>query len=130
MIQRVAKWMTEHGHPWPDLRLSAHSTRIGAAHDMVAAGIDLTSIMHAGGRNDPKMFRYYTRELAAHDSNMARMVRAQPNSCPEGHRLRPSAALVRAFRSAHRSSSSPNDRYQHRPGSIPPRPRCSPNACG
>lgn len=77
MIQRVAKWMTAHGHPWPDLRLGAHSTRIGAAHDMVAAGIDLTSIMHAGGWNDPKMPRYYTRELAAKDSGMARLVRVR-----------------------------------------------------
>jgi hypothetical protein len=55
----------------------AHSTRIGAAHDMVAAGIDLTSIMHAGGWNDPKMPRYYTRELAAKDSGMARLVRSR-----------------------------------------------------
>lgn len=77
MIQRIADWMNAHGHPWPDLRLGAHSTRIGAAHDMVAAGIDLTSIMHAGGWNDPKMPRYYTRELAAKDSGMARLVRAR-----------------------------------------------------
>lgn len=61
--------------PWPDLRLGAHSTRIGAAHDLAAAGIDLTSIMHSGGWDDPKMPRYYTRELAAKDSGMARMVR-------------------------------------------------------
>jgi hypothetical protein len=57
--------------------LGAHSTRIGAAHDMVAAGIDLTSVMHSGGWRDPKMPRYYTRELAARDSGMARMVRAR-----------------------------------------------------
>jgi hypothetical protein len=63
--------------PWPDLRLGAHSTRIGAAHDMVAAGIDLTTVMHAGGWNDPKMPRYYTRELAARDSGMARLVRTR-----------------------------------------------------
>ena len=62
---------------WPSSRLGAHSTRIGAAHDMVAAGIDLTSIMHAGGWNDPKMPRYYTRELAARDSGMARLVQAR-----------------------------------------------------
>ena len=77
MIQRVAQWMNAHGHTWPDLRLGAHSTRIGAAHDMVAAGIDLTSVMHAGGWNDPKMPRYYTRELAARDSGMARLVRVR-----------------------------------------------------
>jgi hypothetical protein len=68
--------MTAHGASWPTLHLGAHSTRIGAAHDMVAAGIDLTSIMHAGGWNDPKMPRYYTRELAAKDSGMARLARA------------------------------------------------------
>jgi hypothetical protein len=28
---------------------------------MVAAGIDLTRIIDAGGWNDPKMPRYYTR---------------------------------------------------------------------
>jgi hypothetical protein len=77
MIQRCAHWMTAHGHSWPDLRLGAHSTRIGAAHDMVAAGIDLTSIMHAGGWNDPKLPHYYTRDLAAQDSGMARLVRAR-----------------------------------------------------
>jgi integrase/recombinase XerD len=77
--QRVARVMNtiEPTKPWPDLRLGAHSTRIGAAHDMVAAGIDLTSIMHAGGWNDPKMPRYYTRELAAKDSGMARLVRTR-----------------------------------------------------
>ena len=63
---------------WPALRIGAHSTRIGAAHDLAAAGIDLTSIMHSGGWNDPKMPRYYTRELAAKHSGMARMMRTRP----------------------------------------------------
>jgi hypothetical protein len=62
---------------WPAGHISAHSTRIGAAHDLAAAGIDLTSIMHSGGWNDPKMPRYYTRELAAQESGMARMMRAR-----------------------------------------------------
>jgi hypothetical protein len=57
--------------------VAAHSTRIGAAHDLAANGIDLTSIMHSGGWNDPKMPRYYTRELAAHESGMARMLKAR-----------------------------------------------------
>jgi hypothetical protein len=34
------------------------------------------AIMHSGGWNDPKMPRYYTRELAAQESGMARMMRA------------------------------------------------------
>jgi site-specific recombinase XerD len=78
-FQRIARRLNataSHAEPaWPALRLGAHSTRIGAAHDLAAAGIDLTSIMHSGGWNDPKMPRYYTRELAAKDSGMARMAR-------------------------------------------------------
>ena len=62
---------------WPKDHLAAHSTRIGAAHDLAASGIDLTSIMRSGGWNDPKMPRYYTRELAAQDSGMARMMKAR-----------------------------------------------------
>ena len=62
---------------WPEEHLAAHSTRIGAAHDMAATGIDLTSIMHSGGWTDPKMPRYYTRELAARESGMARMMKAR-----------------------------------------------------
>ncbi len=58
-------------------KAAAHSTRIGAAHDLAASGIDLTSIMHSGGWNDPKMPRYYTRELAARESGMARMMKAR-----------------------------------------------------
>ena len=33
--------------------------------------------MHAGGWYDPKMPRYYTRELAAKDSGMARLIRTR-----------------------------------------------------
>jgi hypothetical protein len=61
---------------WPKGHLAAHSTRIGA-HDLAASGIDLTSIMHFGGWNDPKMPRYYTRELAAQESSMARMMKGR-----------------------------------------------------
>ena len=39
---------------WPKDHLAAYSTRIGAAHDLAASGIDLTSIMHSGGWNDPQ----------------------------------------------------------------------------
>src|SRR5450631_3637867 len=77
-LQRIGRAMSiASEEAWPSLRLGAHSTRIGAAHDMVAAGIDLTSIMHEGGWNDPKMPRYYTRELAAKDSGMARLMRGR-----------------------------------------------------
>jgi integrase len=67
---------------WPVDHLAAHSTRIGAAHDMAASGIDLTSIMHSGGWTDPKMPRYYTRELSARESGMARMMKARKADTP------------------------------------------------
>ena len=57
--------------------LATHSTRIGSAHDLDANGIDLTSIMHSGGRNEPKLPRYYTREFAAQESGVARMMRSR-----------------------------------------------------
>lgn len=86
MLQRVATLLNAgaplNSRPWPDTRLGAHSTRIGAAHDLAATGIDLTSIMHSGGWNDPKMPRYYTRELAAKHSGMARMVRNRHRNDP------------------------------------------------
>ena len=81
IVQRIGKVLNlrhvERECPWPSGHISAHSTRIGAAHDLAASGIDLTSIMHSGGWNDPKMPRYYTRELAAHESGMARMMKSR-----------------------------------------------------
>jgi site-specific recombinase XerD len=88
IIQRVGKMLnakTESGaRTWPSEHISAHSTRIGAAHDLAASGIDLTSIMHSGGWTDPKMPRYYTRELAAKESGMARMMKARKASSKPG----------------------------------------------
>ena len=81
IIQRVGDLLNAERDPtapvWPREHVAAHSTRIGAAHDLAANGIDLTSIMHSGGWNDPKMPRYYTRELAARKSGMARMMKAR-----------------------------------------------------
>jgi integrase len=81
IIQRIGRLLNaQHtgAEPiWPIDHLAAHSTRIGAAHDMAATGIDLTSIMHSGGWTDPKMPRNYTRELAARESGMARMMKAR-----------------------------------------------------
>lgn len=81
IIQRIGRTLNEKAVygavAWPAKHISAHSTRIGAAHDLAANGIDLTSIMHSGGWNDPKMPRYYTRELAAQESGMARMMKAR-----------------------------------------------------
>ena len=54
-----------------------HEGAEAAVKKLAANGIDLTSIMHSGGWNDPKMPRYYTRELAAQESGMARMLKTR-----------------------------------------------------
>ncbi len=85
IIQRVGRVLNDAASdekPWPMARLGGHSIRIGAAHDLAAAGIDLTSIMHSGGWNDAKMPRYYTRELAAQESGMARLFRRGKRRSP------------------------------------------------
>jgi site-specific recombinase XerD len=86
IIQRVGRLLNTAAPagelPWPRERLGGHSIRIGAAHDLAAAGIDLTSIMHSGGWSDAKMPRYYTRELAAQESGMARLLKKRKGRRP------------------------------------------------
>ena len=44
-------------------QLSGHSARVGAAQDMAAAGIDLISIMQAGGWQSPEIVGRYIENL-------------------------------------------------------------------
>ncbi len=43
----------------------AHSTRVGAAQDMIAAGIDMPAILHAGRWKFPAMVNRYGERLLA-----------------------------------------------------------------
>ncbi len=54
--------------------IAGHSTRIGAAHDLVEAGLDVAAIANAGGWKSLMMPNYYTRELRAKQSAMAQMI--------------------------------------------------------
>jgi hypothetical protein len=47
----------------PTSRISGHSTRIGAAQDLTAAGAALPEIMVAGGWKSPQMPAHYARKL-------------------------------------------------------------------
>lgn len=55
--------------------IAGHSTRIGAAHDLVEAGFDVAAIANAGGWKSLMMPNYYTRELRAKQSAMAQLMR-------------------------------------------------------
>lgn len=59
----------------PISRISAHSTRIGAAQDLTAAGAALPEIMVAGGWKSPQMPAHYSRKLQARQGAMRRMLR-------------------------------------------------------
>jgi integrase len=61
----------------PIARISAHSTRIGAAQDLTAAGAALPEIMVAGGWKSPQMPAHYSRKLQARQGAMRRMLRGE-----------------------------------------------------
>ena len=57
--------------------LSGHSTRVGAAQDMIAAGIELPAILQAGRWKSPAMVNRYGERLLAARSGAARLARLQ-----------------------------------------------------
>lgn len=61
------------------VRISAHSTRIGAAQDLVAKGADSLAVMQAGGWKDLSMPALYTRRLNALRGGMAQCYRNLPS---------------------------------------------------
>jgi integrase/recombinase XerD len=61
----------------PVSRISAHSTRIGAAQDLTAAGAALPEIMVAGGWKSPQMPAHYSRKLDARHGAMRRMLKSE-----------------------------------------------------
>lgn len=54
---------------------SAHSTRVGAAQEMVARNIESTKIVNAGRWSSDRMVAAYTRRLAAHRGAAADLAR-------------------------------------------------------
>ena len=57
--------------------LSGHSARVGAAQDMVAAGIELPAILHAGRWKSTAMVNRYGERLLARRSGSAQLARMQ-----------------------------------------------------
>ena len=57
--------------------LSGHSTRVGAAQDMIAAGIELPAILQAGRWKSTAMVNRYGERLLARRSGAAQLARLQ-----------------------------------------------------
>ena len=57
--------------------LSGHSTRVGAAQDMIGAGIEMPAILHAGRWKSTAMVSRYGARLQARQSGAARLARLQ-----------------------------------------------------
>ena len=58
-------------------QISGHSTRVGAAQDMVAEGISLPAIQHAGRWMTTAMVNRYGEQLLARRSGAAQLARLQ-----------------------------------------------------
>ena len=58
-------------------RISGHSTRVGAAQDMVAGGIGMAAILHAGRWKTAAMVNRYGEHLLARRSGAAQLARLQ-----------------------------------------------------
>ena len=81
-VPRIFKAMArEAGLPEALVRgFSGHSTRVGAAQDMVAAGIELPAILHAGRWKSTAMVNRYGERLLARRSGAAQLARLQERS--------------------------------------------------
>ena len=78
-VPRIFKQMAQRaGLPETVVRgLSGHSTRVGAAQDMIAAGIELPAILQAGRWKSTAMVNRYGERLLAKRSGAAQLARLQ-----------------------------------------------------
>ena len=78
-VPRIFKAMAERaGLPADIVRhISGHSTRVGAAQDMVASGIGMAAILHAGRWKTTTMVNRYGERLLARRSGSAQLARLQ-----------------------------------------------------
>ena len=78
-VPRIFKAMARRAGLPPDVAnaLSGHSARVGAAQDMVAAGIELPAILQAGRWKTMAMVNRYGQRLLANRSGAAQLARLQ-----------------------------------------------------
>ena len=58
-------------------RLSGHSTRVGAAQDMIACGIELPAILQEGRWKNTAMVNHYGERLLVQRSGAVQLARMQ-----------------------------------------------------
>ena len=78
-VPRIFKAMAERAGLPVDVvqHISGHSTRVGAAQDMVAGGIGMAAILHAGRWKTTTMVNRYGERLLARRSAAAQLARLQ-----------------------------------------------------
>jgi integrase len=75
VLRKVGQWI---GLPDEECRrISGHSARVGAAQDLLALNIDLSSVMQAGRWRDTRMPMRYGEKVLAQRGGMARAAKAQ-----------------------------------------------------
>ena len=74
-VARIFKAMAQAAHLTPDeiARISGHSTRVGAAQDLVRYGVDLVGAMQAGRWKTSAMVARYSARLLAKRGGMAQI---------------------------------------------------------
>ena len=93
-IPRIYKAMARRAGVEADLagRLSGHSTRVGAAQDMVAHGIELPAIQQAGRWKSTGMVNRYGERLLAQRGGAAQLAHMQGRDRPVARRWPPALA--------------------------------------
>jgi integrase len=75
VLRKAGKWIGLEREEWE--RISGHSARVGAAQDLLALNIDLSSVMQAGRWKDTRMPMRYGEKVLASRGGMARAAKEQ-----------------------------------------------------
>ena len=108
-------------------RLSGHSTRVGAAQDMVAHGIELPAIQQAGRWKSTAMATRYAERLLAGRGGAAQLARLQGRDRAVARRWPPAPAVPatppseRERREPQRPDGQPARQVERQPNGMRPR---------
>jgi integrase len=75
VLRKVGQWIGLAKEDWE--KISGHSARVGAAQDLLALNIDLSSVMQAGRWKDTRMPMRYGEKVLAGRGAMARAAKQQ-----------------------------------------------------